>query len=377
MYNCQEHYDALMTLCNTEGSSFYYVDQMLDSVIYRIFSYRIASYSEFLQPYAREARGHMFRIEDDGNATIVSMPMAKFFNAEENPITIGLDYSDCELVMDKLDGSLISSFLHDGDVRLKSKTSVQSDQAKAAMKLLNTPEYGALREVINLMENNDWTVNMEFTAPYNRIVLPYQNEGLTVLNCRNRITGEYFGYNALHALMEKYKCNDKLVKNYAEEIDDYSAFISTIANMTDCEGYVIKIRNGETVKVKNIWYMTLHKTKDSVNSPRRLYEAIINETHDDLRALFHDDPYSLGLINDMEAKVKDIYIKMDRIVEGFYNANKHLDRKSYAILAQAEVPKLYFGLTMSLYLGKEVDFKEFLIKHWKDFGIKEDEKAAE
>ena len=83
MNTFQEHYANLMTLC--EGDSpFYYVDQNRDSTVYRIFTYQLASYSDFLLPDARECRGHMFEIDKDGNAVrCASMPPTKFFNLHE------------------------------------------------------------------------------------------------------------------------------------------------------------------------------------------------------------------------------------------------------------------------------------------------------
>jgi hypothetical protein len=49
-----------------------------------------------------------------------------------------------------------------------------------------------------------------------------------------------------------------------------------------------------------------------------------------------------------------------------------MERKDFAIKGQAELDKLCFGLVMAKYSGKEVDYKATLIKHRKNFGIKDD-----
>lgn len=59
------------------------------------------------------------------------------------------------------------------------------------------------------------------------------------------------------------------------------------------------------------------------------------------------------------------------VVERFYEANKHLDRKDYAILGQNELDRMYFGLAMNKYSGKEFSYKDFLKKKWKDLGLKD------
>lgn len=56
----------------------------LDSSIYRVFDYRLARFSDFLLPDAREARGIMFEVDDQDNPIRLAcwMPQ-KFFNLGE------------------------------------------------------------------------------------------------------------------------------------------------------------------------------------------------------------------------------------------------------------------------------------------------------
>ena len=149
-------------------------------------------------------------------------------------------------------------------------------------------------------------------------------------------------------------------------------FLEDIPSATGIEGVVLILQDGQWIKMKTEAYMTAHRAKDSINSPRRLYEAVLEEATDDLRSLFFDDPLALKMIDQMERKVEKLFVDVVHTVQSFYNANKHLERKEYAILGQAELDRRYFGLAMSLWIGKEVNYKEFLRKHWKDFGIKDD-----
>ncbi len=134
-------YHDLVALCS-QNESFYYKDVQLDSVKYRIFNYNLCSYEQFhSHPCALNCRGIMFDVTDPENVELVSLPPEKFFNYEEgNGHQVHLA-GKLGIQMDKLDGSLISTYLHrinenEQVLRLKSKASLASTQAVEAMNLL-------------------------------------------------------------------------------------------------------------------------------------------------------------------------------------------------------------------------------------------------
>ena len=164
-------------------------------------------------------------------------------------------------------------------------------------------------------------------------------------------------------------CKSYATKDFAETPE---AFIEMIPDMKDIEGFVIQLPN-QFVKKKTEWYLTLHHNKDSINSPRRLFESILEEATDDLKAMFFDDELLIKTIEEMELKVEHIYNHLVDTVEKFYDANKGLERKDYAILGQKHFTiKPEFGLAMNLYLDKENDYKAFLKKHYKTYGIEDE-----
>ncbi|CAF1019148.1 unnamed protein product [Didymodactylos carnosus] len=86
---------------------------------------------------AMNCRGTMFTITQQGGAALVCLPPEKFFDYEEG--NRQQEHFDRKFgdKMVKLDGSLISTFLHKGrEVRLKSKTSLTSKQVMKATQLL-------------------------------------------------------------------------------------------------------------------------------------------------------------------------------------------------------------------------------------------------
>jgi T4 RnlA family RNA ligase len=77
-----ELYDNLMALADS-ADTFFFKDQELDGVTYRVFSYRIGSYQDWIKPDALECRGHTFRMEGGEPVSLVAWPMHKFFNVGE------------------------------------------------------------------------------------------------------------------------------------------------------------------------------------------------------------------------------------------------------------------------------------------------------
>lgn len=364
-------YNDLIELADTD-EAFFYKDFYVDETVYRIFNYRLASYMDFLKPSALECRGVMFEVADGLVVRLVTLPMEKFFNLHENPMTMNLDLSEVDDVELKADGSLISTYLHDHTLRLKSKGSLESDQALDSMAFLEHPDNYEFKMQLQVLAALGYTVNMEWCAPHNRIVLSYENPQLTVLNIRNNATGEYVDYYDVVSREEEfYEIEERWIEKL--DIKDHAKFVSEIPDMEGVEGYVVRlVSTGQRVKIKTEWYLVQHRAKDSINSPRRLFEACIEEATDDLRSLFYDDPIVIGMIDEMEQFAEGIYNHTVDSVEKFYDANKGLERKEYAILGQQELDKKIFGLAMSKYLGKDCDYKAFLRKHYKSFGVADD-----
>lgn len=359
---------------------------------YAIFNYRIASYSDFLLPSALEARGIMFEVawavsEDprhDVDMTnidflapvrLVSMPPSKFFNYKENPFTMDIDLDRVVSIHDKADGSLISSYLHDEEeVRLKSKGSLFSNQVQQAEQFLfkDLNKWDLAEDVIRLTELG-FTVNMEWCAPENRIVLGYQTPSLKVFSVRNNFDGTELDRDIIR---DEYNCQ-MIYNNWVDEyvVDDIPTFIEQLPEMKEIEGVVLTMDDNQKIKMKTNWYLARHHTKDSINTPRRLFEAVIEEASDDMKSLFWHDQAAIDQIEKMEQFVEHKYNHLVDSVERFYHANKDLDRKSYAIKGQQELDKMMFGLAMKKYIGQDINYKSFLKSQWKKLGLKDEKES--
>lgn len=347
----------LMALCSSEDDAFYSVDHKSDDGIYRVFSYRLASYSDFLKPNALNCRGTMFRV-DTSEPELVCLPMEKFFNLGENPFTVDIDFDTGEwIAFEKLDGSLISSYDIPGGWDLKSKTSISSDHVKLAVELFLDNDYLPLSAYIHEQTAQGWTVNMELCSnhPKFRIVVPYQETSLRVLNKRNKHTGEISFDIDLPDEFVVRPLNVQVTNDYVE----------SVKSMTDFEGIILFNKaTGQFVKVKTEWYLHRHHFKFNISNVSNVIDMILKESIDDIKALFADDVAMMNYINKIENAVIPFYNHRVAAVNEFFETNKHLSRKDYAIFAQQGEP-LLMSQKMNLFIGRELTLKDSIVKQAK------------
>ena len=353
----QSLYAQLDQLVKTSTTYFFKDVQLPQGQVMRIFNYRLASWTEFQQGGALDARGTMFDITVPTNPRLVCLPPQKFFNYGEG--TIDHSAATVGIIMDKRDGSLISTYTDDtGQLRLKSKGALWSDQAVAATKWLDgEPEF---KSWLTMMDASGHTVNMEWTSPLNRIVVAYATQELRVLNLRNRNTGATTCPKWIHGVDRQ-----RLV-DYTEQVITAPEVYERALVLTEGEGYVVEMlvdNHTYYVKCKSLHYLMLHKLKDNITNPRALYELVLNDGSDDIRELLASDEVAMSMVRLMEAHVFPIYNGICDKLEQWHAAHAHLDRKSYAIKCKAEHPTI-MHLFMMKYVGNEYDVKQFMIKNF-------------
>ena len=368
-----------MNLCKDPAheDAFYYQDYTSDDKIYRIFNYRLVNWTTFQNAIdAKKCRGTMFEISNE--RVLASLPPNKFFNYAEGDVN-HRNFSGEILVHEKLDGSLISTYMHNGEMRLKSKGSINSSQAIEAMLWLELPENSDLKQnMINILNEHECTINLEWTGPQNRIVVGYESADLRVLSINMHNSG-YTILNLEDSDLPFVKQID--LDEYCADLEEETidSIVNKMYNETTGEGYVISFLYDSDlqyqVKVKNHTYCNLHKIKDSISSPEALAELIIRGGVDDVYDLFADDIHTINLIEDMENKVVPIFNHMVSQTEKFYFDNKHLIRKDYAIKAKAEA-EILMPLLMNLYIEREISYEDFAVRNLhRLFGIKNVQKT--
>lgn len=342
------NYQAMKALAEADNG-FYSVIQEFKGATYEIFNYRLCSYTDFFNDeYSPEdtlnMRGTMFRI-DTPEPELVCLPLMKFWNHHELQETP--NYSQAQAVTNKLDGSLINTWIDfDGWLQVKTKASLFSDQAMAASRIIQSDQ--KLYDVLYQITARGYTINMEYCAPDNRIVLYYPEPQLHGLALRSRANGNTLLVNSasFDGLLPVAERHDHLLEK--------QDFVEYVHAMTGIEGYVVHFSDF-MVKLKCRDYVTKHHAKDNVYNLRNLAEIIFAEEVDDLIQLFEDDKDTLEHIRYYEKHFVDKFNHIYNLVDKFWKENKHLPRKDYAIKGQQDLDKPLFGYAMSLYLGKPIE----------------------
>ena len=213
-----------------------------------------------------------------------------------------------------------------------------------------------------MQEHFPCTINMEWVSPTNQIVVPYKEDKLVILNIRKH-DGSYVDLPR-HG-------TEFLVDEFI--VQDDEGFIDSIPEMnsddsdTIIEGYVIKLHDGDMIKVKTDRYVRLHHTKDNISNDKKLFEIVVRGEHDDLRSLLFSDPISVDRIDQMEAFALPVFNHFVAKTEKFYEDNKHLSQKEYAILGQQVLDRLQFSVVMSLYNKKSLVVLDYVCKNSDKF----------
>lgn len=362
-------YDNLCNLIKANESFFVKEFPLKNGNKYRIFLYRLASYTDFLSEGALSARGTMFETTQNNELVrLVSYPMDKFFNYLENPLTTGIDLENPKQIMLKEDGSLVSTFIDiNGELSFKTKSTPYSEHAISFKKIFaKLPN--EFTSIVESITKRGYTINMEYCDPVYRIIIPHQMPRVVILNIRSIKDGSYLSLNDL--LPEEWQVLSYYwVSMHQEEVNgNIQDWVENdVKNMEGIEGYVIQTNTDQLVKVKTEWYVSLHRAKEDITNPKRLFFCVVDESIDDLKVMFKEDNWVQSQINDMENKVSSIVKDTVKSIDRFYQENKDLDRRSYAIKGQKELQSNIFSLAMIKYQKQEPDYKEFLKKNYKSF----------
>jgi len=221
----------------------------------------------------RECRGLIF----DKSGNLISRPFHKFFNVGERSETqmANLDMSASHVIMEKMDGSMVRPLIINGEVFLGTKMGV-TDIGLDATKLLNNVQKNWLRSMVEINK----TPIMEYISPANKIVIQYKEANLVILGVRDNLTGQYE--------LPMYAPFD-IVPTYGSLEGNIEEYISRARQLQGREGDIIRFADGHMLKIKNDWYVRIHKTKDMIRTERHILNIIINEEMDDLLPILDED----------------------------------------------------------------------------------------
>lgn len=333
----QNLFDGLNHLCETNEAFYFSEQEYNDKYTIRSFTYRLASWSDFQLPYAKDCRGTAFLYNKETNEwSLFCRAYKKFFNLNEGiPKEEYIqNYTPIE-AYEKIDGSLILVGKIENEIVAKSKTSINSEHAKMANKLIQ--ENPKLQRFIETALNEKYTPVFELVGQDFKIVLNYEKTELIFLGYVNKLTGEvitHHGYNN-QGFIES--CGCRPAETYNMSWDELFNIQET--SKPDIEGYVVLCENTEDnttefVKVKVKSYVNLHHLKDNINNLTNLIPLILDDNLDDIIGQFQDDKQTTDYIVQTQEKIahKFNHLVIEyKFLRGKYFNQYNEDRKGFAM----------------------------------------------
>ena len=270
-------------------------------------------YDRNWNPFSLIARG---LILEPASRRVVATPFPKFFNYGEVLSSVpDLPFE----VTEKLDGSLVVVFHHDGRWRATTKGAFASEQAEWATRRLNESYSTAALEP-------GTTYLCEAVYRENRIVVRYDFEALVLLGAYDA-TGVELDRARLAGVAEASGLRLVAARHYDSAADLVAA---TQALGREAEGFVVRFSNGLRMKLKGTAYCHAHQVMSRC-SPLAIWESVMAGA--DLDAMRRDLPEEMladfdairGRLNALlENLVAEVMAAAERV--------KHLSDRDLGIL---------------------------------------------
>lgn len=331
-------YNEALDLVNLPNSPFYESKYSVDGYNISTFNYRLASWSDFNAPGAKEMRGLTFVFNADGSLFKRYLLLEKFFNLNQVPDTMYSEVKNLKIrsIANKEDGSIASFIkLPNGRVLGKSKMSVATDQAVGITRVYSRNE--SVKRLVDWSFDNDITAVFEYVAPSNRIVLRYDTEDLILLRLRNNLTGELLDLNDYLDVIGDVKIAP-FENGYT--LDELIELASYVENK---EGWIVEFENGLLLKVKTDWYFKRHGIlTEDIYKENVIINYILNDEIDDVISQIPED----------ELEAHERIEKIISIVKLALSNKVNEIKKSYDFYLSVGSRKEY----AIKYRGKEINF---------------------
>lgn len=288
----------------------------------------------------RECRGLIF----DKEGKLISRSFHKFFNHGEKPTEQDITALP-EVVLKKMDGSMIRPLILNGDIRFATRKGITDIAMQAEEFAAGKDHYINL---ISAMCNSGYTPIFEWCSRKNQVVLDYPEDNLILLAIRQNETGEYISHTKVVGIAENFKV--PVVDSVTTDTP-----IEQAKGLTDEEGYVIVYPNGHRIKAKADWYVTLHKAKDAIGREKDLIKAYLTTGIDDILPIL-PEKYKQEVISFLSRLTVELANSCQRLDEIFIRIIEKLPdkftRKDFALHVLNLAPK-YKPFMFSLLLGTQ------------------------
>jgi T4 RnlA family RNA ligase len=325
---------------------------MIDGYKVVTFNYFLCDYHHFERPLADEpninafnCRGITFVFNKDGSLYNRFFMLPKFFNLNQVESTQYNIVKDKPIkhITSKEDGSLIAFMnLPNGVVFAKTQAGFTNEQSVAAMKIYN--ENVRVKHYVDHFLSNGLTPLFEYVAFNNRIVLQYSKPELRFIGIVDNKSGEYDSVASQMLHQFDIPCVNVLKDVTLDEL------IENAKTLKDKEGWVIEFEDGQLMKVKVLWYLSLHhlRTQDLFREDF-IIEKYLNETIDDVIGEIDpiDDKDAFDFIKNVENAVNNWSDHIEECVNMLMDLYLTSYDKNRSSFAREQNRAAFFGLAMN------------------------------
>ena len=329
------------------------------------------SYIDNLYKIRRECRGIKF---DINTKEIISRPYHKFFNLGERQ-KVEMDNIDWDKpfnILEKLDGSLIDTILINNKITYCTKVGVNDDISPYIQEFADRGVTIIDGEKTRVFYNDfcydlkksGYTPIFEWCSPKNKIVLEYKNDNLILTGIRKTTTGKYLDYEDMVSMAKPYRV--PVVKMYSGTFQGINEFIEETKNKENEEGYVIRFKNGEMYKIKNLWYLQIHKTKEMINFEKDIWALCLKDMVDDIVPFMERDEANklLRFKNKLEKNIEYRIKELKEIAEKGYEQTNG-DIKKFSLEIVNKYPDAFKSFLFKIFNGYDIeqDIRNFALKN--------------
>lgn len=341
-------------------------------------------------PLAQECRGLVLSAEDGkpftsvevngrpnydhvspGKTKILAFPMKRFFNHGQGSAA-NIDWSDPKLaVLEKLDGTLCIVYFDPWTdkwcvaTRSVPEADLPMDNGIYTFRTLFekalTETTGYEFDVFTRSLDKAYTYCFELTTPYNRIVVEYKTNGVTLLAVRGLVTLQELDFK--HPIVDLLPTSLPLVQAHTyTSVQELVDWVSSL-NPMEHEGVVVRDGNFNRIKVKNAAYVAYNKVRDALaTSPRNMVELILTEKDDDVIPMLPEE-----IVKNLQAIKSGVQKTIKQHDEAYLVAKAQADstmpgdKKTFAILV-TQNKALWTAPFFQMFDGKAANMKDFIMK---------------
>jgi RNA ligase len=302
-----------------------------------IFSYRWQDPTVFSDyPLSRELRGIVF---DKESGEIVARPFPKFFNFGE----VGCAVSSDNVVSanEKIDGSLVTAFIHDSEVRFASKGSLKSWVVQKSEKLVTDRHQTLIYELYD----RRFTPIFELIDTENPVVIEYPRSELIFIGARNIDNGDLLTPEEIEEIGKRYDVPFTRVRYRNVRVKEIKKVID------DQEG----ADNQRIAKIKTGWYIRLNKFNPQNLSEKAIIQAFFDQTLDDIYPGVPET--SRKTINTVVEKINEgIQRRIQEVREFFKSIDvSEMNRKDFAMTVIQNTRPEMRGVFFAVYDGQSIE----------------------